>query len=200
MSVSRILIIDDYPIFRSGLALILRSGLGNIAIEEAGSLDQALRPGVVEPALVLLDIRLQSLSGLERSVILKQRWPKSHVVMLSANEAEPNGRTALVPGATTFVRRSETAANLVGILQRVIRNDFSNGASTAKADGQAHMTPRQYQVLNLICQGLPNKTIGRHLNLSENTVRGHVQGVLAFLDVPSRTKAAFEARRRGLVG
>jgi len=61
------------------------------------------------------------------------------------------------------------------------------------------LTPRQFEVLDLLCQGLPNKVIGRRLNLSENTVRGHVQAVLAALQVSSRSEAGFAARRRGLV-
>ena len=84
-------------------------------------------------------------------------------------------------------------------MRSILRDEFARPA-TGPADPGPHLTPRQQQVLDLLCLGLPNKAIGRRLNLSENTVRGHVQAVLAFLGVPSRMQAAFEARRRGLVG
>jgi DNA-binding NarL/FixJ family response regulator len=76
------------------------------------------------------------------------------------------------------------------------------GASPAVPDAtvtRLTLTPRQAEVLNLLCQGLPSKTIGRRLDLSENTVRWHVQTVLGLLNVTSRTEAAFVARRHGLI-
>ena len=72
-------------------------------------------------------------------------------------------------------------------------------AGEGGADAQPLLTPRQSEVLDLMCQGLSNKLIGRRLNLSENTVRGHVQAVLAALQVSSRSEAGFAARQRGLV-
>jgi DNA-binding NarL/FixJ family response regulator len=69
----------------------------------------------------------------------------------------------------------------------------------ADAAGKPQFTPHQYEVLGLLSQGLTNKAIGRRLNLSENTIRGHVQAILLALDVDNRAEAAFAARRRGLV-
>jgi DNA-binding NarL/FixJ family response regulator len=72
-------------------------------------------------------------------------------------------------------------------------------SQSGAADGRVVLTPRQAEVLNLLCQGLPSKTIGRRLNLSENTVRWHVQALLTLLKVTSRTEAVFVARRNGLI-
>jgi len=71
--------------------------------------------------------------------------------------------------------------------------------TTTESNNSARLTPRQCEVLDLLCQGLSNKMIGRRLNLSENTVRGHVQATLQALQVSNRSEAAFVARRLGLV-
>ena len=71
---------------------------------------------------------------------------------------------------------------------------------TEKSSKNLHLTLRQTEVLELLCEGMSNKLIGRHLNLSENTVRGHVQKIFEFLQVSSRSEAAFAARKRGIIG
>jgi DNA-binding NarL/FixJ family response regulator len=199
MDTCRLLIIDDHAMFRSGLAMILQGALENIAIHEAASLDEAMRAHAWEPAIVVLDIHLQGLNGLECIAILQRRWPQAAIVVLSSDAADASASTAMARGAACFVSKSESAANIIDIVRRVMRSEFARDAGPVKANRAPHLTPRQHQVLDLICQGLPNKTIGRRLDLSENTVRGHVQALLAFLEVSSRTKAVYEARRRGLV-
>ena len=117
-----------------------------------------------------------------------------------------NVRLALERGAAAFVSKAEPADKILAVIDQLRRGLPIAPASAPMlvpaGEGDASrqlLTPRQSEVLDLVCQGLSNKVIGRRLNLSENTVRGHVQAVLAALQVSSRSEAGFAARRRGLV-
>jgi DNA-binding NarL/FixJ family response regulator len=157
-----------------------------------------------DPALVLLDIQLHGLNGLEGIALVKRKWPEAVVVILSSDAGPHNVRMALERGAAAFVSKADSADNILAVIERLRRGEPAGAAAQAAAGEGAGspqlLTPRQFEVLDLLCQGLPNKVIGRRLGLSENTVRGHVQAVLAALQVSSRSEAGFAARRRGLVG
>jgi len=112
-------------------------------------------------------------------------------------------REALERGAHRFISKAQTPDAMLEII-RALLNDHSatsEGAPLASATAvrSTKLTPRQCEVLDLLCQGLPNKMIGRRLNLSENTIRGHVQAIFVALQVSSRSEAAFMSRRLGLV-
>jgi DNA-binding NarL/FixJ family response regulator len=202
---ARILLIDDHALFRCGLRMVLLSGIPDLQVAEAGSLEEAMKTAMAEPALVLLDIQLHGLNGLEGIALVKRKWPDAAVVILSSDAGPQNVRMALERGAAAFVSKADTADNILAVIEQLRRGQ--EVASPVQADAKAGngdasrqlLTPRQFEVLDLLCQGLPNKVIGRRLNLSENTVRGHVQAVLAALQVSSRSEAGFAARRRGLV-
>jgi DNA-binding NarL/FixJ family response regulator len=195
----RILLIDDHALFRCGLRMVLAAGIADLEVAEAASLDEAMRSPMENPALVLLDIQLHGLSGLEGIALVKRKWPEAAVVILSSDFAPQNVRLALERGAVAFVSKAEPADKILAVIDQLRRGRPVVPAGEGNAQRQL-LTPRQSEVLDLMCQGLSNKVIGRRLNLSENTVRGHVQAVLAALQVSSRSEAGFAARRRGLVG
>lgn len=186
--------------FRCGLCMVLRESMPEADIVEAGSLDEAMRSGPEDLTLILLDIELQGLNGLECIAVLKSRWPQSPIIMLSSHASPATIRQALARGADAFVAKADSATALVAAISQVLQGNRAAPSPAVDDSGHAaHLTPRQLEVLNLLSQGLPNKTIGRRLGLSENTVRGHVQAVLAVLGVSSRSEAAFVARRQGLI-
>lgn len=198
---ARILLIDDHALFRCGLRMVLSSGIPDLEVAEAGSLEEGLRCAMDPPALVLLDIQLQGLNGLEGIALVKRKWPDAAVVILSSDAGAHNVRMAQERGAAAFVSKADSADNILAVIEQLRRGQQATSAVPA-AGGDASpqlLTPRQCEVLDLLCQGLSNKVIGRRLGLSENTVRGHVQAVLAALQVSSRSEAGFAARRRGLV-
>ncbi len=197
-----ILLIDDHAMFRSGMAMVLRSGISNIDVFEAGSLEEAMRSPIEAPAILLLDIQLQGLNGLECIAILQRKWPQVSIIMLSADATPATMRLAMERGAAAFVSKADTATNILAVIEQLLRKEPAAGTPggiSGTTPSEPHLTPRQCEVLDLLCQGLPNKTIGKRLGLSENTVRGHVQALLSFLQVSSRSEAAFAARRSGLV-
>lgn len=203
MNAPQLLLIDDHAMFRTGLRMVLSASMENAEVLEAGSLEEALRGSDSTPNLVLLDVKLPGLNGVEGIALLKRKWPTAPVLMLSSQDEPETMRQALTRGAVGFISKADTAEKIVAVVENILRgehlteNDPSD--SVKDLDTSTPLTPRQCEVLNLLCQGLSNKLIARRLNLSEHTVRGHVQGILRFLQVASRSEAAFAARQRGMV-
>jgi DNA-binding NarL/FixJ family response regulator len=194
-----ILLVDDHALFRSGIAMVLNAGLENVETQEASSLEQVLCLTDIEPCLVLLDVQLQGISGLEGIESLRRKWPAAKVVMVSALDLPEVVNDAMARGAVGFVSKAERPERLLQQIQELLIDDGPATTSNIFVPVRPRLTPRQCEVLDLLCQGLSNKAIGKRLNLSEHTVRGHVQAMLATLKVSSRSEAAFAARRLGLI-
>jgi len=179
--------------------MVLAGGFPGIEVIEAASMEEAL--ACTEPLLplILLDIQLQGISGLDGIDLLQRRWPEARIVVLTSLDAPETAREARARGAHGFISKSDTPAEMVAVVTAVLEQDVPAEALPQPEAMPARLTPRQREVLELLCQGLSNKMIGRRLELSENTVRVHVQATLAALQVSSRSEAAFVARRLGLV-
>jgi len=201
MPQKRILLIDDHAMFRTGLAVLLHSGFADLEVDEAGTLDAALHSQVAAPDVVLLDIILRGLNGLEGIALLRRKWPQTPIIMLSSDATPQTVSQALARGAAAFVSKENTADNILSVLRQVLGPALPPAPPSPgdPANDVTRLTPRQLEVLDLLCQGLPNKSIGRRLDLSENTVRWHVQAILAFLQVSTRSEAAFAARSMALI-
>ena len=205
MITTRILLIDDHAMFRSGLSMVLSARMPEAEIFEAGSLNEATQDSPERIDIILLDINMPGLNGLDGIAFLKRKWPLVPVVVLSSQDGPDTVRDALARGAVRFISKADTAERIVALLHRVLRGEYAT-SETLPQGGEdilvipLHLTPRQCEVLELLCQGMSNKLIARRLALSENTVRTHVQAILNFLQVSSRSEAAFAARRRGLIG
>ncbi len=202
MTPTHILLIDDHAMFRSGLRMVLDAGMRDVDVFEAGALNEALQGAAITPDVILLDIKLPGLNGVEGIALLKRKWPLAPVLVLSSQDDPETVRQALARGAASFVSKAETAEQIVEAINLALRRQVPTESAR---DGDSarplqHLTPRQCEVLDLLCQGMSNKLIARQLILSENTVRVHVQAILGFLQVSSRSEAAFAARRLGLVG
>lgn len=198
---TRLLLIDDHALFRSGVGLVLAAGLGDIEICEAASLEQALQFPNESFDLLLVDIQLEGLSGLDGITLLKHRWPGAKVLVVSALQDSRVQRQALERGAQGFISKTETPVRMLEQVSQVLGGQSADALTgvPAPSGNPTRLSPRQTEVLELLGEGLPNKLIGRRLNLSENTVRGHVQAILLALKVSSRSEAAFVARRLGLL-
>ena len=199
MTPRRILLIDDHALFRTGLRMVLDAEIQDTEIFDAGSADDAIRTAPDDIDLVLLDIKLTGLSGLESIALLKRKWPLVPILMLSAEDDPETVCQALARGAAGFVSKAEAAETIVAAVNLVLRGQFSELAPAASETTPRRLTPRQCEVLDLLHRGLSNKLIARQLALSDNTVRRHVQDILVFFGVASRAEAVFAARRQGLI-
>lgn len=201
----QILLIDDHVLFRTGLRMVLNASIANLQMQEAGSLEEATRLTAEPPDLVLLDIKLNGLNGLDGIAVLNRKWPQAAIVILSSDAASSTVHSALARGAAAFVSKADPPDTILSVIRQVLQGEpvTTTPQPASSADGRALtrqlLTPRQCEVLDLLCQGLSNRVIGQRLNLSEHTVRGHVQALLAALQVSSRSEAGYAARRLSLV-
>lgn len=199
----RILMIDDHALFRSGMRLVLQADLPEAEILEAVSVVQAVRDTSTTPALVLLDLQLQGINGMEGLGLLKQRWPGVPMVILSSTADRASIDQAMSLGATAYFSKADTSDKIIPILRQILDASQSSApglpALSASVTTRPRLTPRQCEVLEHLCDGLSNKMIARHLNVSEYTVRGHVQTLFELLQVTSRSQASAVARRLGII-
>ncbi len=203
---ARLLLIDDHTLFRSGLRLLL----GNVAVVgdilEAGSvLDAVQQHGTMPVDLILLDIKLPGLNGLEGVPLLQRYFKSARILVVSGDLEECMEQTADAAGALGYLPKSahanqiETAIRRCLLGERYFSHAFQSRAATTSAPGSESLTPRQLEVLAQLCLGLSNKAIAYKLGLSENTVRVHVAAILVRLDATSRTEAVLAAQRSGLL-
>lgn len=203
MTAPRLLLIDDHTLFRTGLRMVLANGLGTADFAEASSLEEAMGTDMPPPDLVLLDIQLKGLNGLDGMALVQRRWPDTPVLILSSDASPATVRSALDRGAHAFSSKADGADHILSMIRQLLRGEAPSTPEQAEGvpsmAGELRLTARQCEVLDLVSQGLSNKLIARRLGLSENTVRGYVQSLLVALNAASRSQAAFEARRRGLI-
>ena len=184
--------------FRTGLALVIRAALPEAVVHEVGSLDDAMALNADTLDIALLDVQLLGTNGLACIAPLRQRWPGLRVLVVSSHTDPQSVREAHARGADGFIAKTEPAARIVEAVRLALDGTLPAPAAPPSARSRS-LTPRQYEVIELMHRGLPNKVIARELNLSENTVRRHVQDILGYFEVGSRAEAVFIARQRGLV-
>ena len=194
---ARLLLIDDHALFRTGLRLVLENNDKVADILEAGTVMDAIHQfGSTPVDIILLDIQLPGLNGLDGIAVLRRHFQSSRIIILSASP-ELASTTPDIAGVLT---KSASVEQIDQALERCLRGEALSDAAPAKAAGRgSQLTPRQLEVLSELCLGRSNKAIANSLGLSENTVRVHVAAILEQFGVYSRTEAVLEAQRRGLV-
>ena len=205
MQQKHILIVDDHSLFRTGLKMILMQIGEARGISEAASIKEALDFSESGIDVILLDIQLPGINGIEGIKPLRDRFGAVPIIMLSAN-SEPNRVSeAKALGASGFLNKSSSADAMVASISEVLAggNCFRSPPLESSTGSSSHtigskLTPRQTEVLIYLCEGKPNKLIARELDMSENTVRVHVSAILAALGASNRTEAMLIAQREGI--
>lgn len=208
----KVLLIDDHALFRRGLRLMLRELAADMDLSEADGCAQALALAHEAFDLVLLDMNMPGINGLEALQCAKQAWPTAFVVVLSGEENSTLIRSVIEQGASGFVPKSSTPEVMINALQLVLSRgvylppqvlNAPHAAASGKQSGSAApaiagMTQRQAEVLRMALKGAPNKVIARELNISEGTVKSHLSTVFRLLNVRNRTQALYSVARLGL--
>jgi DNA-binding NarL/FixJ family response regulator len=205
----RVLIVDDHPVFRDGLAGLLAT-LPDVEIAgTAGTAEEAL--AVVRdssPDIVLMDINLPGASGVEATQAVLAAAPATAVLVVSMVDDDDTVFAALAAGARGYLLKGASAAEITAALRTVAAGGAVFGAGIASrllaktpaqmpgpsvASGQHDLTAREREVLDLLADGASNKQIARSLGLSLKTIQNHVSRILDKLQAADRTQAALRA-------
>ncbi|RZJ10171.1 MAG: response regulator transcription factor [Acidovorax sp.] len=202
----KFLLLDDHPLYRQALKGIIQRIDPVAAVLECAAYDEA-RPLLHDDLdLVLLDLRLSGLDGIQVLTTLRTQHPTLPVVVVSASEDKQEIMAVLRLGALGFVPKAASAEVLEYALRLVLAGDVYLPSHIAldvqttpspQQDGALDLTERQMQVMRLMAQGQSNKQIGRSLNLAENTVKVHVTAILRVLNVSTRAEAIVALFQRG---
>ena len=218
----RLLVVDDHTLFRRGLTALLARDPGLLVVGDAADAGEAQRKAeALQPDLILLDIHLPGVTGIDAIAGLLAAAPGTRVLMLTVSEDGDDLAAALRAGAQGYLLKTIEGDALSAAIRRVMAGEpvvaaeltahlvaamrqGSHPAPTpaqavpAPADPLAQLSPREQQILAGVARGLSNKEIARELGIAETTVKIHVQHVLRKLEVSSRVQAAVLATARGI--
>jgi DNA-binding NarL/FixJ family response regulator len=200
----RILVVDDHFMVRMGLSASLNAEPDMEVIAEAPDSAAALQAfRTHRPTLVLMDVRLPVVSGVETAAALLREFPDARILMLSTHSGEEEIFQSLQTGARGYILKSALREELLRAIREVNAGsryiDPSVAPMLAARMGHRSLTSRELEVLRLVARGMGNKEIAASLGIAEVTVKLHVSHVLEKLEVKDRTEAATAALQRGII-
>jgi two-component system nitrate/nitrite response regulator NarL len=211
----KLLVVDDHPIVRDGLAALLGQMGPDTVVLQVGDAGGALALVAAHADLdvVVLDIAMPGMDGLRALAEFGRTRPELPVVVISASEDARDAREALAKGALGYVPKSASQHTLLSAIRLVLNGDVyvpplilaetvvarSLNPSVAAGSGRPTLTDRQIDVLRRLSEGQSNKQIAAELDLSEKTVKAHVTAIFRALNVVNRTQAAAAGRTAGLI-
>jgi two-component system NarL family response regulator len=200
----RVLIVEDHPTFRMGLAALIDSQPDMTVTEQFSSGEEVLaayKPGLA--SVVLMDLRLPGIGGVETIIGLHARDPEIRVIVLTTYEADEDVFRAMQSGAKSYLLKDMSTEEIAGTIRAVHRGGTEISPRIAErlaARAQRpDLTAREQEVLQLLVRGRSNKEIGARLFISDETVKSHLKTLFAKLNVRDRTDAAISAVRDGIV-
>lgn len=209
----RILLVDDHTLFRGGIRLLLqRNPEFEIVGEAADGLEGVKRAKQLKPDVVLMDLNMPGLSGLEAMQLIVDDLPNTAVLMLTVSEQAEDLSAALRSGARGYLLKNIEADYLTSAIKRAAAGEpvvaeamtaklvlqFQTGAHTQAPSERDKLTPRERETMMFLARGASNKEIARHLDVAESTVKIHVQNILKKLNLSSRVQIAVYAVEHGL--
>jgi DNA-binding NarL/FixJ family response regulator len=212
LRVARVLVVDDQTLFRTGLCSLLAAEPRVNVVGQAGDGADGVKEAIrLKPDVVLMDLRMPNVDGIEATRQIVERVPGTRVLILTTFESDSQVLQALKAGASGYVLKDSSAASIVNSIvavmsgEKVMASAVANrvlemltGTATPKEfyDG---LTDREVEILRLLASGIGNKQIAYRLKISEKTVRNHVSNMYEKLGIYDRTQAVLYAVRKGLV-
>jgi DNA-binding NarL/FixJ family response regulator len=219
MTISLVLA-DDHAVVRAGTRQLLERQSDMLVVGEAANGEEAVRLAKeLKPAVVVMDVRMPGVSGVEATRRIKEEVPQVAVLVLTAHDDDEYVFALLQAGANGYLLKTAETDELVKAIRTVAAGQsaldptvagkvvaqFASGRSlpellsNVKKDEFDGLTERELEILRLVGRGLTNKKIGRQLFISDRTVQAHLSNIFSKLGVESRTEAAMHAVRRGWV-
>lgn len=200
----RILIVDDHPAIRVGLAAMLGSQPQFSVVAEAGDVPGALSACEEhQPDVVLMDLRIPGGGGVDATLAIRQRWPLMRVLIVTTFDRDEDIHRAIQAGASGYVLKGLTSADLVAAVKTVHGGGkvLPPEVATLLAERMTrkNLSPRELEIVRLIVQGRSNKEIAADLGIGDESVKTHLRALFTKLGVADRTQAAIEAIRHGIV-
>src|SRR3954463_2378143 len=213
----RVLICDDHSLFRRGLIMVLESEEGIEVVAEAEDGEEAIRKAEeAAPDVVLMDVRMPRMSGIEATRSIAEAVPTAKILMLTVSDEEEDLYEAVKAGATGYLLKEISIEEVANAIRAVVTgqslispsmaskllNEFNTLVKRAEEKQQfpaPRLTDRELEVLKLVAQGMSNREIAEHLYISENTVKNHVRNILEKLHLHSRMEAVVYAVREKLL-
>lgn len=209
----RVLLADDHPLFRDGIMSLL-SARDYAVVGQAGNGAEAVR--LVEqlhPDLVLMDIRMPGLNGLDATRLIQAAHPEIKIVILTVSEEDDDLFEAIKCGAVGYIQKSLDSDQFFDLLDAVLRgevgmtptlagkilHDYARRRHPSPQPTIEELTPREYEVLELVAQGATNAEIAAQLGISENTVKFHMKNILQKLHASNRAEVVAYALKSGLI-
>src|SRR5437899_11130148 len=206
----RVLIVDDHGVVREGLRAYLELEPDIQVVGEARDGQEGVRRAQeLLPDVVLMDLVMPNMDGVDATSRIKEQQPATHVIILTSFLDDERVVPAIRAGATSYLLKDVTATDLARAIRgaragqakphpEVARRLMQQVTSPRKPDAGPQLTDREREVLSLLAEGRSNKEIARSLIVSERTVKGHVSNILGKLGLQDRTQAALYAVRHGL--
>jgi DNA-binding NarL/FixJ family response regulator len=200
----RVLVVDDHPVVRAGLASMLSSIPGLTVSGAASTGEEALQLiDREQPDVLLLDLRMPGMTGIELLNAIRTKPMPPKALVLTSYESDEEIYRAIEAGAQGYLLKSTPQAEIVTAIQAVHSGRHHIppriAARLAERMVRSALTQRELEILEMVVRGLTNKQIGNALGISENTARNHINSVIRKLDVSGRTEAATAAIQQGLV-
>lgn len=215
----RILVVDDHPVVREGVCSMLSGDPQLEVVGRADSGKDALeKVNLLEPDLVLLDILMPGMSGIEVTRLIKLARPATVVILLTMYDSKMYVVEGLRAGASGYLVKDSSpeflrdaidtamkggtivkSSLLHQAIRGLLRSSRQSEGDQLDAPAEERFTPRELEVLRLIAEGSTNRQIAGEMSLAEITVKKHVQSIISKLGVSDRTQAAIMAARLGLV-
>jgi DNA-binding NarL/FixJ family response regulator len=210
----RVLIVDDHQMFREGIRRRLEQEPDINVVGEAASAEEALaKVAQTDPAIVLLDIRLPRISGIELARRLRQEWPDLRILVLTGYDFDQYVRALAQVGVAGYLLKTAPQDALVQAIREVasgggvlpppiaskLLRHYSASSTQVQSGIAGELTLREIEVLELLHQGMRNAEIAKRLSISPRTVEAHVCSIISKMGARSRTEAIHVATEKGLI-
>jgi len=196
--------VDDHPVVREGLRAIIGTQPDMSVVDEAADGQAAVaKYREHQPDVVVMDLRMPGLGGVEATVQIRKEFPSAYIIALTTYEGDEDIHRALEAGARAYLLKDTVRTELLQTIREVLagHRHITPAVATRLAEHMPRTTlsERELQVLNLIAKGLRNKEIGAALDIAEDTVKIHVKNIFGKLEVIDRTQAVVMASQRGFI-